>query len=111
MQELLLLAKSKGFQPRTFSTIWIFRGFIGEGKKIVINKDCESNLLCEIQRWLREVHKISIYVDWGTVFNMVKWHFELSNISTNSILTKTKYFDTYEQAMESGLFEALKLIK
>ena len=73
MQELLLLAKSKGFQPRTFSTIWTFRGIIGEGKKIVINKDCESNLLCEIQRWLREVHKIIVTADPITGFSKCEY--------------------------------------
>lgn len=64
-----------------------------------------------LQKWLRENHGISLYVDWGTVLGVIKWRFELSNINTNSIYTKTKYFNTYEQAMESGLLEALKLIK
>jgi len=110
MQELLLLAKSKGFQARTFSTIWTFRGFIGEGKKIVINKDCESNLLCEIQRWLREVHKIDAFVNPIETMLFETRSYQ-SRVFTKTSVTIGGVYDSYEKALEVALESALKLIK
>jgi len=121
MEELLLLAKDKEFQPRTFSTMWTFRGLIGEGKKVAINKTCESNLLNEIQKWLREVHKIHINTQMLYQCNVEPAEFEGwiiyivgESFETNYEINKdliSRVFKSYEEALEYGLLEMLKLIK
>lgn len=85
-------------------------------------------LLCDIyaptqallQKWLREVHGIHIQVyvmeKWKDGNSMTIW-FEVNLKTTNYLngLSNVKcnmlQFDTYEEALEQGLFEALKLIK
>lgn len=61
-----------------------------------------------LQRWLREKHKKFITVTAkgfvkGSGRETIRW---TNNISQR----KNKYFTTYEQALEAGLQEALKLI-
>lgn len=68
-----------------------------------------------LQRWLREVHGIDVDVwcnasGWGVDLNKtngtcIKGHV-LDNVETDSGM-----FETYEEALEAGLLEALKLIK
>lgn len=81
--------------------------------------------LCDIQRWLRDRHKIHISLT-PIPFNQedFKWVFkiglmEISSIpniarkNSYSILTKENevYYNSYEESLEHGLFEGLKLIK
>lgn len=61
MQELLELAKEKGFEPKTLTTGWTFRSFFG-GKKILINETCILLLMHEIQAWLMGEFKIIVWV-------------------------------------------------
>ena len=63
-------------------------------------------------RWLREVHNIMIvpFYDDG----MEEWYFVIDGVtkksSINCIQSASDY-DSYEEAFEAGLQEALKLIK
>lgn len=77
-----------------------------------------------LQRWIREKHRIHIEIKpipFGE--NGFKWIHELglmeissldnvSSKNTYSILASKEhvYFDDYEEALDDGLFEALKLI-
>lgn len=63
-----------------------------------------------LQRWLREIHKIHIEispasdVEYGVILGTVEeteWIREYNEVM---------YFPTYEQALERGLYNALKLI-
>ena len=77
--------------------------------------------MVELQQWLREVYNIHINIT--KVYECSKspakfdgWNiyiagkdFETSFEINNSLISK--YFNTYEEALESGLLEALKLIK
>lgn len=74
----------------------------------------------ELQRWLREVHGIQL--DIKSVYSSEIWKYKC-RIRTNHIgLVKGKqilkyefpdnpYFDTYEDALEAGLTNGLKLIE
>ena len=115
MKELLLLAKSKGFQPRTFSTIWTFRGIAGENKEVGITKTCQSNLLNEIQKWLREEYKVEtvvhpVFVEKAASTVKYDWYI-LYDISKDAIEDDGLPSHTYELALEKALNEALKLTK
>ncbi len=117
MEDTLKLAKEKGFLPKTFSTNWTFENLLGEGKMsrgTLVNKECESNLLNEIQKWLREKHRLHVEpvvlindnnLTWGCfVYHLHDNDFEIAQI-------KTILEDSYELALEAGLLSALKLIQ
>lgn len=63
-----------------------------------------------LQRWLREVHNIPIYALLSTNND---WYYQISLFNDDNCITQfdldKKY--TYEQALELGLQESLKLIK
>lgn len=62
-----------------------------------------------LQRWLREKHNIHV----ETVCNNLKdlmFSSEIYGFNIEDSQAVTKTFDTYEQALEEGLYKALKLI-
>ena len=115
LQELAKLAKEKGFKTHTVTTGYTFTYLLG-GKNIMINETCIYLFLCEIQKWLREVHKIDIMIlPWeNTENNTVSYqYFVLNNFDENKYddsYVEEKNYDTYEKSLEIGLQEALKLI-
>lgn len=58
IKEISILAKQKGFVPKIFSTIWTFDSYNGIKDYPMVTNMCDYLLLCEIQFWLREIHKI-----------------------------------------------------
>ena len=66
-----------------------------------------------LQRWLREKYKLHIHIaDLG----LCMWSFMITELSVDGTQSKggdlgKKNYNTYEQALEAGLLEALKLIK
>jgi len=73
-----------------------------------------------LQRWLREVHNINIFMSHKP--NIKKWDFIPTDLTLNGKdwvkanneyykTRKSRSYDTYEEALEAGLQEALKLIK
>ena len=69
-----------------------------------------------LQRWLREVHKINIFISSKTIENKTIFipHGRTipDTIKNNLIVDIIQYCtnNTYEEALEIALFEALKLI-
>lgn len=71
-----------------------------------------------VQKWLREIHKINVFV--GFRMNVKKWDghaydMNLSGKEYVKIQTLQKYrdrppFDTYEEAFEYGIIEGLSMI-
>lgn len=63
-----------------------------------------------LQKWLREVHNIDIFI-WK---NSIDGSYRVDDILLNNEeLTNLEFevgFDNYEEALEEGLYEALKLI-
>lgn len=80
-----------------------------------------------LQRWLREVHNIRVFVTFETIDNSETawiWNITKDNLEgkgrkkdtwdfydTYNSFSKMSWFNIYEQALEVGLFEALRLIK
>lgn len=62
------------------------------------------------QKWLRENHSIHIAVD----FNQYgRWYYRLYDIKDYDFISETevdKIYKSYEEALEAGIQEALKLI-
>ena len=80
---------------------------IEESDKVVATAPTQSLL----QKWLREVHKIDVYSTWGTYLEKTVWYFYNSKISIGATFSSKKHWNTYEEALEAGLFKALNLIK
>ena len=62
-----------------------------------------------LQKWLREKHKIHIWViPWNS---RKRFSYLLENEHIFDGSDRSEIFKTYEEALEAGLFNALKLIK
>jgi len=73
-----------------------------------------------LQKWLREIHNLNIFMSFKP--NIKKWDYMVYDMNMNAIeyiqfangyrrIYPDRRFDTYEIALESGLVEALNLIK
>ena len=101
--ETAKLAKEKGFD-------FIY---------IIDNELTKHSLITQslLQKWLREVHKINIFISSKTIENKTIFipHGRTipDTINNNLIVDIIQYCtnNTYEDAFEIGLQEALKLIK
>jgi hypothetical protein len=116
-----ILANEKGFNIETGESNYMLEGDLAgkRGASIDCSKYVKSSTQALLQRWLREVHNINIFMTFKP--NIKKWDFipysmEMNGyeyIKYNREYTKQineRRFDTYEEALEFGLQEALKLI-
>ena len=67
-------------------------------------------------RWLREVHRISVYAAFmAPSTNIDVWQYFIGKMDDmiwpGDFETSERTYATYEEAMEAGLLEAIKLIK
>jgi len=70
--------------------------------------------LCLLQHWLREIHKIIVIVRItgdNKYFYEIVYFRENINEYLKHLINDNTTFDTFEQALESGLIRSLKLIK
>lgn len=63
-----------------------------------------------LQRWLRETHEIHITLHKGVADKYWYKIFSHLYLGINNTV-ESKLYNNYEEALEKGLFEALKLIK
>ena len=120
------LAKEKGFDQNEFYQIY------WEGKQektpfskaLYYKKLIEDNILDQetsiqlriyaaptqalLQKWLREVYNIYVIINTYRIQENKWYKFFISQMSKVTI--KSDDYDTYEEALEQGLQEALKLI-
>ena len=72
-----------------------------------------------VQKWLREVHEINIFMHFKP--NIKKWDFVPYFMSMNGEkyikynnqyrkVTGDRRYDTYEEALEDGIWESLQMI-
>ncbi len=100
--ETAKILKRKGFQQRKYliniSTLHYCYKYLSVPPQSVA------------QKWLRENHSIHIAVD----FNQYgRWYYRLYDIKDYDFLSETevdKIYKSYEEALEAGIQEALKLI-
>ena len=62
--------------------------------------------MCELQKWLRKVHDNEVFAK-SEYKNLKKIGFYYGG---NKVQYSTPTFKTYEEALEKGLYQALKLI-
>lgn len=112
--ETAKLAKEKRF----CGSFWVENYFHFDGRLSrdvraeTFNEDChiEASTQSLLQKWLREKHRIIVSV----ATNALEYHFPMIGFAeVNAFQMKGptfKVYKTYEEALEAGLFEALKLI-
>ena len=86
-----ILASEKNFIPKNLSISWKTDSYLW---------------MCELQKWLREVHNIKLVIDYH--IGNEKY---LYRIIKQRHIDNTSLFETYEKALEKALQKALKLIK
>jgi hypothetical protein len=108
--ETAKLAKKKGFSGR--SNFYYIKSKV-KVHYSVYHQLHFSNIAATsqglLQRWIREVHKIHITI---TSISQESWMYRITKPGQQ--LIEGSYgedFYTYEEALEEGLFQALKLIK
>ena len=72
---------------------------------------CDAPTQSLLQKWLREKHNIHFVID--TTMNPIEWrvsYYKINNKPFETVHLGGRY-NTYEEALEKGLQEALKLIK
>ena len=111
--ETAKLAKEKGFHISS-------RGE-GMGKRVFINGELVNTIFSSkdyihaptqslLQKWLREVHEISIKIDDFYTNSRVRFDYNVCELGSQED-NPVGVFETYEEALEAGLQEALKQIK
>jgi len=109
-QELIKLATDKGFISKAI------------GKSVdskSIEKDFYYLWMCELQKWLRDVHKIhvSLFADydrkdityntyWNCNVILLNWGDDREHRIVKPI---REFYNSYESALEEGLFQALSI--
>lgn len=102
------------------------KGFISRDNLITVNASYYYLWMCELQKWFREVHNIDIhpsfnlgikeYGGWSLCVTPLDYTAHaLSVLISNRFeymhFEEERTFHTYEEALEAGLQETLKLIK
>jgi len=102
-KQLIASAKEKGFESH----------IIGKSVEAKYsNKDFYYLWMCELQKWLREEYKIDIWITDRSDMHQNGYGIVISgndfeSIELNEYMAVGTY---YEEALEEGLKEALKLI-
>lgn len=123
--ETAKLAKEKGFrlQSNPFGYVTKFYNHntktllaYGRTGKTDLSKAYYAPTQSLLQRWLREVHRIYVYIK--PIHNLDinglmldNWEICIEDYMGSKFLEESIYIHGYEEALEVGLFEALKLIK
>jgi len=123
-KETATLAKEKGFDEHTWSYYYndeLCHGVL-DNSEVKWNSDSDYSsdhiwaapTQSLLQKWLRDVHQIHISVDYfGRSDGKAGWGFEFWKMLVSTSAESPSHwenFDTYEEALEQGLLEALKLI-
>ncbi len=112
------LAKEKGFLLHTIDVFYQYDGTKSlchrNSKRALQVQDmdrpeCYAPTQTLLQKWLREEHNLHININDG---NIEGFYTSVCKLHKNEwLFVKDIMFKTYEQALEKGLQEALKLIK
>lgn len=103
--ETAKLAKEKGYNIRS-------EPYRYNGEQLSILEGLNAPTQSLLQRWLRDIHSIKVIADTDITLSWI-WtiqslHPEASY--TGDFILSTHVYNTYEEALERGLQEALKLI-
>ena len=111
-----ILADEKGFNIETRESDYMLDGNLSgkRGASIGCSKYVKSSTQSLLQKWLREVHRVNIGLTFhqsngSNIFYDYCIHYPYGSQTTVTNWTQNN-FVSYEEALEEGLQEALKLI-
>jgi hypothetical protein len=122
--EVALLAKKKRFSMNT-TEYWQYNPSEAVRYELItedmpgatwVNEDIKNRVArvtqSLLQKWLREVHKIDVFINKDRMFNKDTYCIFLHKNDTLRPLDNDTFsgYATYEEALEVGLLKALKLI-
>lgn len=115
--ELSKLAKEKGFDWEC-NKLWK-DGYLGNPMKKWKPDlpEYPAPTLSLLQKWVREVHKVHVAIDWGgsepDELSDNRWCYAYGKCDNNNPDADmyTDGFNTYEEALEAGLLQYIKTIK
>lgn len=110
LKQIATKARELGFKSRTVTTIHTEKYLLG-GKNVMLNDMCFYLYLCDLQEWLRSKYGIEANAN-----------IDINNLYEASVLTDntSEYFEneeldqgfnTYQEALQEGIKQSLKLIK
>ena len=113
--ETARLAREKGFVPnrgRFSGSAYDVNGHLYDGDYIPVPIDMlyYAPTQSTLRKWLREefdIHVLPLF--WETKGDHCNYTYDIKR-PMEDVTEKTLWFDSYEEAMEAGLKEALKLI-
>jgi hypothetical protein len=117
--ETAKLAKEKGFNQNPYKTANAYGPEFTNGSSIKLRSSSYFITITAVaptqsllQKWLREKHDIHIIVKvfWDSKTNNRTYAADIYKIGDKPIMRKRKVELTYEEALEQGLQEALKLV-
>ena len=101
------ITHSENFNGWKYGVLHKQKNFVEDDNIFTISVPSQSLL----QRWLREKYNIEIWLgNYGTN-PPYKYHAEDIIKDGVLVLEDSEMFDTFEEALEKGLYESLKLIK
>ena len=103
------LAKEKGFIFKC-NKIYLIHGDLHVNELISDKIFFQAPTQSLLQKWLREVHEISIKIDDYCTNSRVRFDYNVCELGSQED-NPVGIFENYEEALEIGLQEALKLIK
>ncbi len=105
--ETAKLAKEKGFDNDSDGYYGMMNGHF---KCVDGQETCDAPTQSLLQKWLREVHSLSVKIDDYITNSRVRYDYSVSDLGSQED-NPIGVFETYEEALEQGLQEALSLIK
>lgn len=110
LKQIAIKAKELGFKARTVTTIHTdtihTEKYLLGGKNVMLNDMCFYLYLCDLQEWLRSKYNLNIDIILIDCFNYDYYIVE-KDICNNL----GDPFETYQEALQEGIKESLKLIK
>jgi hypothetical protein len=112
--KIIELSKSFGFDPKTVTTKYTYKYYLGSKEMPFINNTCKYLLLCEIQKWLITQYSLFINVEpfenteGSTSFGAtIIW----KNMEDEDEHPHDNFFSEYEESLRDAILESLLLIE
>jgi len=111
--ETAKLAKEKGFNEPQFND------YLNEQLEKYTSKSTHEQCIEEyylaptqglLQKWLRDIYNIDVEAPLVYRLNTRKYQVRIYRHNTKIILSTFHYYNTYEEALEEGLYQALLLV-
>lgn len=114
--ETAVLAKEKEFNEECLNyymgskRLFNSNTLKNNNKKEISKEKYSAPTLSLLQKWLREVHNINIEISWNSNLSH-KYQVQIHNLEKFCVYDSIIEYNTYEEALEEGVYEGLKLIK